>query len=83
MAKRAWATGTKQWPEVRWSVMTQPLSFEEYGTDDRTVELMVGDLQRLRVYVEKGFQAPVPVPDDIWAAGMRLAAAGYDGQVIR
>ena len=31
MAKRAWATGTKQWPEVTWSVMTQPLSLEEYG----------------------------------------------------
>ena len=26
MAKRAWATGTRQWPEVTWSVMTQPLS---------------------------------------------------------
>ena len=50
MAKRAWATGTRQWPEVTWSVMTQPLSLEEYGADDTSVSLMVGDLQRLRVY---------------------------------
>ena len=82
MAKRAWATGTKQWPEVTWNVMTQPLSLEEYGTDDTTIALMVGDLQRLRVYAEKGFQAPVEVPDDIWSAYERLVAAGYDQYVI-
>ena len=83
MAKRAWATGAKQWPEVRWSVMTQPLSLEEYGADDRTIALMVGDLQRLRVYAETGFQAPVEVPDEIWSAYDRLVAAGYDQYVIR
>ena len=83
MAKRAWATGTKQWPEVRWSVMTHPLTLEEYGCDEATVNLMVGDLQRLRVYAEKGFQAPVDVPEDVWAAFERLAAAGYDTYVIR
>ena len=83
MAKRAWATGTKQWPEVKWSVMTQPLTLEEYGCDEATVNLMVGDLQRLRVYAEKGFQAPVDVPEAVWAAFERLAAAGYDRYVIR
>ena len=83
MAKRAWATGTKQWPEVCWSVMTQPLSPEEYGLNETTVALMVGDLQRLRVYAETGFQAPVEVPDEIWAAYDRLVAAGYDQYVIR
>ena len=62
--------------------MTQPLSLEEYGTDDTTIALMVGDLQRLRVYAEKGFQAPLEVPDDIWAANERLVAAGYDQYVI-
>ena len=83
MAKRAWATGTKQWPEVSWSVMTQPLSLEEYGTDETTISLMVGDLQRLRVYAEMGFQAPVEVPDEIWSAYDRLVAAGYDQYVIK
>ena len=62
--------------------MTQPLSLEEYGTDDTTIALMVGDLQRLRVYAEKGFQAHVEVPDDIWSAYERLVAVGYDQYVI-
>jgi hypothetical protein len=44
---------------------------------------MVGDLQRLSVYAEKGYQVPVSVPDDVWAAYDRLVAAGFDSQVIR
>ena len=87
MARRVWATGTKQWPEVRWFPCGMPLSLEEYLTDEvtweETVPLMVGDLQRLRVYEEMGYQVHVEVPDDVWQAYERLAAAGYDRYVIR
>ena len=87
MARRVWATGTKQWPEVRWFPCGMPLSLEEYLTGEitweETVPLMVGDLQRLRVYEELGYQAHVEVPDDVWQAYERLAAAGYDRYVIR
>lgn len=86
MARRAWATGVKQWPQVRWSVARPALSLQEYldrGNDRTTVlELMVGDLQRMRVYAGR-FQAPVAVPDDVWAAYERLAATGFDKYVIR
>lgn len=86
MARRAWATGAKQWPQVRWSVARPAISFSEYIArgNDRTAaaELMVGDLQRLRLYAGR-FQAPVEVPDSVWAAGMRLAGAGYDRYIIR
>lgn len=87
MAKRVWATGTKQWSRVNWFVSTPPLSFEEYPSEETplgsTLQLMVGDLQRCRVYAELGYQVPVHVPDDIWSAGMRLAEAGYDQYFIR
>lgn len=86
MAKRAWATGTKQWPEVTWFASGVPLSFEEYLTDqitfEDTVQLMVGDLQRLWIYEEKGFQAHVDVPDSVKQAYRALAEAGYDQYVI-
>lgn len=86
MARRAWATGTLQWPEVAWSVARPRCGLLEYvgqGRDMRTVlELMVGDLQRLRVYGGR-FQAPVEVPEDIWAAFERLAAEGFDRYVIK
>lgn len=86
MARRAWAAGTMQWPEVGWSVARPELSFKEYidqGNDINAVlRLMVGDLQRLRVYAGR-FQAYVAVPEAVWAAYERLAAAGYDKYVIR
>ena len=87
MAKRVWATGTKQWGEVSWFVSTPELSFEEYTTEEitleSTIQLMVGDLQRCRVYAEMGYQAPVEVPEEIWEACLRLADAGYDEHFIR
>lgn len=86
MARRALATGIMQWPEVRWSVTCQKVGLAEYigqGNEFPAVlELMVGDLQRLRVYAGR-FQASVPVPERIWAAYERLAADGYDKYVIR
>lgn len=86
MAKRAWAVGTKQWPEVHWYIFRQDLRFTEYldqGNDLTTVlELMAGDLQRLRIYAGT-FQIPIPVPETVWAAYERLAADGYDRYVIR
>ncbi len=85
MAKRAWATGTKQWDCVEWSVDAPPLGFEQYldGMQaQREIELMVGDLQRLKVYARLGFQAPVPIPEAMWEAYDRLVADGYDRYVI-
>ena len=87
MAKRTWASGTKQWREVKWYVSVPTLSFEEYPTEktplESTIQLMTGDLQRLRVYAEKGFQAPVEVPDEIWEINERLIRDGYDLYAIR
>lgn len=86
MAKRAWATGVMQWPEVCWSVAPVDISFQEYldqGNElDAVLNLMAGDLQRLRVYAGR-FQAAVEVPDSVWAAYERLAGDGYDRYVIR
>lgn len=86
MAKRAWATAAMQWPEVRWGVACQQIGLARYleGSDDpdTVLHLMVGDLQRLRVYAGR-FQAPVEVPGPVWAAYERLAANGYDRFVIR
>lgn len=86
MAKRAWATAAMQWPEVRWSVARSETSFCAYLDQGNGLEsvlnLMVGDLQRLRTYAGR-FQVPVEVPEAVWASYERLAGAGYDRYVIR
>jgi hypothetical protein len=42
------------------------------------INLMVGDLQRIRIYPEKGFQIPQEIPDEVWAAYEKLVAWGFD-----
>ena len=44
---------------------------------------MVGDLQRIRVYAEKGYQIPQDIPEDVWRAYEELVRAGYDKYLVR
>lgn len=85
MSARTWATACKQWPELTWQVSAPPIPFAAYFNDDapmeQEIQLLVGDLQRLRTYAEKGFQIPVEVPEPVWAAYERLVQSGYDAYV--
>jgi uncharacterized SAM-binding protein YcdF (DUF218 family) len=87
MKRRAIATAGRQWPEVRWWTSAPHLEFEKYPTDDvperRMIELMVGDLQRIRVYADQGFQEPQDIPREVWEAYAELVELGYDRFVIR
>lgn len=87
MSRRAYATASKQWPDIKWSVSAPDLLFEEYPSEevpvDQMINLMVGDLQRLRVYANSGFQIPIHVPDEVWASYERLRDQGFDKYVIR
>ena len=86
MARRAYATAMKQWPEIQWEVSAPKLSFEMYLNDtitfDMTVNLMVGDLQRIKIYAEKGFQIEQEIPDDVWESYEFLKNNGYNKYVI-
>lgn len=87
MKRRALATAQKQWPEVDWFVSAPDTTMDDYPTNDvpleRMLNLMVGDLQRMDVYAEKGFQVPQEIPDTVWAAWRTLVKAGYDQFVLR
>ena len=87
MSKRCLATAQKQWPELRWSVNAPKISFSDYANSDcpldQEIELMVGDLQRLRVYPVLGYQASVEIPEEVWQAYERLVADGYDRYVMQ
>lgn len=87
MAKRAWATGSKQWPEVEWQSRVPQIQFRDYWDSEegmkQEINLMVGDLQRLRVYADNGFQVPVEIPEAVWNAYERLVSDGFDRFVIK
>jgi uncharacterized SAM-binding protein YcdF (DUF218 family) len=82
MERRSYATFKKQWPDKDLIVTSPQISFEDYPTEEITMEkvinIMVGDLQRIRIYPDKGFQIPQDIPDDVWAAYERLVARGFD-----
>jgi uncharacterized SAM-binding protein YcdF (DUF218 family) len=85
MERRSYATFRKLWPEKEVVVTSPQVSFADYlahysnselSADD-VVAIMVGDLQRIKLYPAKGFQIPQPIPADVWAAYEELVAAGY------
>jgi len=43
---------------------------------------MVGDLQRIKLYAEKGFQISQEIPRDVWSAYEGLVKAGYDQRLV-
>jgi uncharacterized SAM-binding protein YcdF (DUF218 family) len=81
MERRSYATFKKHWPDKNLIVTSPQISFEEYPTKeismDRLINNMVGDLQRIRIYPEKGFQIPQDIPEEVWAAYERLVAHGF------
>ncbi len=90
MERRAYATFKRYWPEKRAVVTSPQFSFDEYLkshsnralSEDEVVSIMVGDLQRVRLYPEKGFQIPQEIPGEVWAAYEELVKAGYDKHLI-
>lgn len=81
MERRAYATFMKQWPGKDILMASPPLSWSEYPTETLSKEIiipiLVGDLQRIRLYPEKGFQIPQGIPDEVWAAFEELVARGF------
>jgi uncharacterized SAM-binding protein YcdF (DUF218 family) len=87
MERRTYATFQKQWPGKTVYVTSPQISFEKYSTSEAPLEqvinVMVGDLQRVRVYAEKGFQIHQDIPGEVWNAYERLVALGFNKQLIR
>ncbi|HEY0065701.1 MAG TPA: YdcF family protein [Flavisolibacter sp.] len=87
MERRSYATFQKQWPGKKLMVTSPLIPFEEYPSDDipleKVINIMAGDLQRIRLYPAKGFQSPQHIPDDVWAAFEELVALGFDKHLVR
>lgn len=91
MERRSYATFRKFWPEKE-AIVTSPVaSFCEYLdkytnsalSKDQVVSIMVGDLQRIKLYPALGYQISQEIPDDVWAAYQELISAGYDQHLIQ
>lgn len=87
MERRAYATVKKHWPEKEIIVTSPEISFTEYPTPDiplnKVINIMVGDLERIKIYPEKGFQIPQDIPHQVWKAFELLVDAGYTKHLIK
>jgi uncharacterized SAM-binding protein YcdF (DUF218 family) len=90
MERRSYATFRKVWPEKELLVTSPQVSMDEYLNEyshstlsaDDVISIMVGDLQRIRLYPAKGFQIHQDIPDDVWDAYEELVKAGYDKHLV-
>jgi uncharacterized SAM-binding protein YcdF (DUF218 family) len=87
MERRTYATFRKRWPELHVVVTSPQLDFDAYPnaeiTRDEVIHIMVGDLQRILLYAERGWQIPQDVPADVMEAYERLVAMGYTRRMVR
>jgi uncharacterized SAM-binding protein YcdF (DUF218 family) len=87
MERRSFATFKKHWTDKKLIVTSPQIPFEEYPNDEiplaQVIHIMVGDLQRIKTYPEKGFQIFQEIPGDVWSAFERLVSLGYTGHLIR
>ena len=90
MERRSFATFRKLWPEKQVIVTSPQVSFEDYLetfssrelSKDDVISIMVGDLQRIKVYAQKNYQIFQEIPQDVWSAYEELVKAGYDRNLI-
>jgi len=90
MERRSYATFAKVWPGKPAIVTSPQASFEDYllhhSNDalsrDEIIGIMVGDLQRIRLYPARGFQIEQEIPDEVWSAFEELVRAGFDTHLV-
>jgi uncharacterized SAM-binding protein YcdF (DUF218 family) len=90
MERRAFATFRQLWPEKELIVTSPQVSFDEYVAHYTNgslsaadvVGIMVGDLQRIKIYPAHGWQIAQDIPDDVWNAFEELVRAGYTKYLI-
>ncbi|MBX2925393.1 MAG: YdcF family protein [Chitinophagaceae bacterium] len=87
MERRSYATFKKHWHEKELIVTSPQISFADYPTPEipleKVIHIMTGDLQRIKLYPEKGFQVYQEIPGEIWNAYEKLVALGFDRHLIK
>ncbi|HEV8083198.1 MAG TPA: YdcF family protein, partial [Chitinophagaceae bacterium] len=83
----SYATFKKLWPYKKLLVTSPQMSFKNYPTSsiplEKVINIMTGDLQRIKLYPGKGFQIYQDVPAVVWDAYEKLIGAGFSEHLIK
>jgi uncharacterized SAM-binding protein YcdF (DUF218 family) len=85
--RRAYATVKKIWPEINAIVLSPYVTFDKQPTAFRSqadiINEMVGDLQRIKLYPQRGFQIQQDIPEKVWQAYRELIKRGYTHHLMQ
>ena len=86
----SYATVKRVWPEADVAISSPALTLDECISGSGVppsaiVAIMVGDLQRIRLYAlpPRSFQVAQPIPQAVWAAYQLLVRRGFTMNVVQ
>ncbi|PSU35956.1 YdcF family protein [Photobacterium lutimaris] len=81
MERRAYATFQQNWPGKKVAVTSPKIDFDEYPNETLSysdmINVMLGDLQRIKVYPTYGYSVEQEIPDEVWQAFEQLVELGF------
>lgn len=87
MERRAYATAKMVWGEKDFIAASPPIPFGTYSdgfrSKDEIINILVGDMQRIKLYPERGFQMSQDIPAAVWSAYELLVAAGFNRHLAK
>ncbi len=91
MGRRIYAALKMQWPEINAVITSPQAAMQQYiemsvlqGVSEKTViDVIVGDLQRMEIYANKGYQIKQHVPKEVKNAYETLVELGYTSQLVK
>lgn len=83
--KRTYAAFKKIMPEYEVIINSEDIDCEEYYKRNKTewVSVLVGDIQRMKLFYEKGWQIKMDIPQEVWEAYYILVKRGYDKFILK
>ena len=90
MERRLMAAMGVYWPKINATYTSPGLTIEEYIqscakqglSEHAAICIIVGDVQRMEVYAQKGYQIPQHIPPHVWEAFHALTALGYTDELV-
>lgn len=83
--KRVYAAFKKIMPEYKVIIHSENISCEDYYKENGNewINVLVGDIQRMKLFYEKGWQIKMHIPQEVWNAYEILMKKGYDKFVLK
>lgn len=83
--KRAYAAFKKIMPEYDVIIHSENISCKEYyeRNGDEWINILVGDIQRMKLFYENGWQIKMDIPKKVWETYKVLVKNGYNKFILK